>query len=311
MHPPRTTILHGLSVVVLCMCLYGPGIAAGQVNPPTALRYQATMINSGQGSKPEVRVLYDEGKFRIETDYPSLPPGKFDRGIKVYDGTSPRIIWGYGDDTRKTKGAWIQTESIHIQLREEAKRTSVDAVARKYGLPTNYEALSFRAQFRNLIMTTAEVENFPNMKKVRQEKVAGWICDVYEADSSHKGGAEFSSASESGAARRADLKRVDRAHVEPKTGLVLKHEFRAEFPGSPQPPATFGYEVKSFALLSKSPPADKFRLPPGSVANVPRLFQGVKLPTGVKAVPTKGAYTAIGEIVQQSQAVRPSATNQR
>ncbi len=73
------------------------------------------------------------------------------------------------------------------------------------------------------------------------------------------------------------------AWVEPNTGLILKSEVRMkESASSLAPPHITRYRVISIKPLSPSITRRFFQLPKGAVANVPEMFDKVKLPEGVK-----------------------------
>ena len=258
---------------MLFLCLFNKSLAQSGV-PEKA--YEAHIEKFEGNRKIQRKVLYDKGCFRSEESYPVLsgqPPGV---SIYVYDKSLPTIVWGY---QKQKPSAWASYESCCNALMEISRREGEVATRKKFLISPTFTLNANRSLLSDLVLRTLSTLGKYTWRKDKQEKIAEYLCDVMLAEYQPP---------------QSKDKIVQRAWVEPHSGLVLQWESRyLPGAGSPVPPIFTGYRVKSLKFL-KSVPIARFQLPPGAIANVPAIFKTVKLPKGVKRVPATGAFAALG-----------------
>ncbi len=276
---PNRFLLRFCGLALTCGMTMQTG-AAQQVNQhATSLIYDVEMDVRTPQQVFWHHVLYDNGKYWDGTIFPTSHL-KEPVYVELYDGSKPYIAWGCRLDEHRASPL---PAACQYALSVAAGRDGVEAVRQRYHIPTGhsiYPAKDDPPRPSSILKTKSD---FPRLTgpAVGSGNVAGYMCQIYESRVSQK-----TESSRDGVPGSVMLQQTHetRAWVEPRTGLVLKLEERQiAAPGSPVPPSATGYVVKKL-LLPASIPLERFQLPPGTTANVARIFGDVKLPSGVKRV---------------------------
>lgn len=237
-------------------------------------RFQGLNVQKG-------RLLCSGERFRCEIEM-TRPDGRGKSiATYVYDNSQPPVVWGYDEK----RSAWPSSPSCDKAIADAMVRYGEAETQRRFGVPARYLKIARLYAGHKLrpdlhLLTRKELDRLA-WKKVGREKVAGVLCEALQGKWVAPG---------TGGSVRVTIEQ--KAWVEPRTGLVLRWESRYANP--PAPPFRQGYVVKRLRFL-KSVPPDRFQLPPGSTANVPEIFQDVRLPPGVRRVKATGAFAKTGK----------------
>jgi hypothetical protein len=263
------------------------------------LRFEAVVEQTAGRNHQFARLVYDRGRFRVE--HFLRPDDTSPEWVELYDGAHPSLVWAYNVRNRDANPS---LESSLRAMRQEIQRLGDQKARERYGIPVQVSmpAPSGSQPSPSIGgMTLSCLQQF-QLRHTGRDKLAGFRCDVWEG--------RVAPPRTNTAIRRVDTLEANPSHtvrawIEPRTQLVLRLEDRMEFPPpSLIPPQRHGFVVKKLRLLS-AVPAATFRLPPGTTAQVPRIFAGVPLPAGVKRGVMTGAFAGIG--IDFTRAARPLA----
>jgi hypothetical protein len=242
----------------------------------------------------EAKVLCDGDKFRVEERGPKLPNMPQELAIWTYDGARPGIVWGYSPADLKGRGAIPSPDTIHRWLNAAATKYGVNTARQKYAVNRSFPlypgAPEQMPKSPYLLTNAAALFGKGTGSYVGRTMVAGAQCEEYRQV--YRQTLEARYAKQDGLPSNT-VESETRVFVDVDTRLVLRHEQTYRYPGSPAPPMSMVFLVKSFKRLNAVDHA-KFQLPPGSRAWMPKLFEGVKLPQGVVPITPPARYAATG-----------------
>ena len=263
--------------------------AGERLAPPRRQTYEAELIQKVGNSERYYKLSRFRRLFRLEHFHQWSDRAPF--LVELYDGASASPIWSY-DPKRGHAGPSLQ--SSFEALSEERDRLGEAEVRRLYKIPVS-EKIYQRSQEKrpgvSLEPTGRLLEE--RFVPVGLETIAGVPCEIRESRFLHP-------AKSGGADAPPELTDTWRVWVDPKSGLILQQELtRQPAPSSPMPPFHTLLTAKSFRLSDSLPP-DRFRLPAGTRASIPRIFAKVPLPPGVIGIPMKGPGSEVGIIFKGS-----------
>lgn len=297
MFPNVTCVMRSALIIAtwLSMCSTGAQQAVPSFRPLN-VAYDAELEHHTGNSITRVHLLYDRGRFRQEMRFPGSPPTKKPMYMQICDGNRPYIAWSCSLSGRT---AWPLPEACQQALSRAVRREGEAIVRQRYHVPANFPLTVYandkEPPHPSMALKTKNDLLLNNVRLVGTETIAGYACQIYESSATQR-----IEASRDGVAGSQMLhqSRTVRAWVEPRTGLVLRLENREQPPpGSPAPPTSRGYVVKTLRLPAAIP-VERFQIPSGIRVYVAKLFSDVKLPRGVKRMQAMGKAADVGMILE-------------
>jgi hypothetical protein len=286
----RSIAWSGIAVAGLTLSAsFSPNSQGAQRVPERheSLSYQAEVVQTNQGRSETAVVLYNRGKFRVARFQTKM---QHPSSIELYDQTDPILVWAYDPQTRS---AYPSLRSSLEAIGRASQRLGEEETRRRYGIPASFAIRRPSGGHPRPGIGHLLVGTFSDLslKPAGKGTAAGVPCSIFTAVVAP---ANPQIIGRSPSALEANPSQRFRFWIDAETGLVLRLEHRIEFGvGSPVPPQQNMFLVRRLEWL-KAPAPERFRLPPGARAHVPRIFDHVRLPPGVKRLDMTASNGATG-----------------